>query len=121
MLEREFRAFQPESIDYGVMEKADNIYVLTGAFGWDDGGSWPAVSRIKKTNEYGNVVEGNVVTVDTKNTIIQGEGRLIAAVGLRNLIVVDTKDALVICSEDSAGEIRKVLENLRICNRTEYL
>ena len=121
VLEREFRAFQPESIDYGVMEKADNIYVLTGAFGWDDVGSWPAVSRIKKTNEYGNVVEGNVVTVDTKNTIIQGEGRLIAAVGLRNLIVVDTEDALLICSEDSAGEIRKVLENLRICNRTEYL
>lgn len=120
-LEREFRAFQPESIDYGVMEKADNIYVLTGAFGWDDVGSWPAVSRIKKTNEYGNVVEGNVVTVDTKNTIIQGEGRLIAAVGLRNLIVVDTEDALLICDGDSAGEIRKVLENLRICNRTEYL
>ena len=59
--------------------------------------------------------------MDTKHTIIQGEGRLIAAVGLRNLIVVDTEDALLICSEDSAGEIRKVLENLRICNRTEYL
>ncbi len=121
VLEREFRAFRPESIDYGVMEKADNLYVLTGAFGWDDVGSWPAVSRIKKTNEYGNVVEGNVVTVDTRNTIIQGERKLIAAVGLRNLIVVDTEDALLICSGDSAGEIRKVLENLRICNRTEYL
>lgn len=121
VLEREFRSFQPESIDYGVMEKAGNIYVLTGAFGWDDVGSWLAVGRIKKTNEFGNVVEGNVVTVDTRNSIIQGESRLIAAVGLRNIIVVDTEDALLICDGDSAGEIRKVLENLKICNRTEYL
>ncbi len=121
VLEREFRSFHPESIDYGVMEKAGNIYVLTGAFGWDDVGSWPAVGRIKKTNEYGNVIEGNVVTVDTRNTIIQGEKKLIAAVGLRNIIIVDTEDALLVCDGDSAGEIRKVLENLKICNRTEYL
>lgn len=121
ILEKEFQAFSSESIDYGVMEKADNIYILTGAFGWDDVGSWLAVGRIKKSNEFGNVVDGNAVTVETKNTIIQGSGKLIAAVGLENMVVVDTDDAILICDQDHAGDIKKVLENLRICNRTEYL
>lgn len=121
VLEREFKAFRSESIDYGVMEKAKNIYILSGAFGWDDVGSWLSVGRTKRTNEFGNVVDGNIVTVDTKNTIIQGGDRLIAAVGLESLIVVDTEDALLICEQGHAGDIKKVLENLRICNRTEYL
>ena len=120
-LEREFRAFKSVSIDYGVMEKAENIYCVAGNFGWDDVGSWLAVGRIRKTNEFGNVVTGNVVTIDTKNSIIQGEDKLIAAVGLRDLVVVDTQDAILICEKDSAGDIKKVLENLRICNKYQYL
>ena len=121
VLEREFVAFPSESIDYGVMEKAKNIYIHTGAFGWDDVGSWLAVERIKKSNEFGNVVDGNVVTVDTENCIIQGEEKLIATVGLADMIIVDTQDALLICEKSRAGEIKRVLENLRICNKTEYL
>lgn len=121
VLEKEFYAFQSESIDYGIMEKADNIYILTGAFGWDDVGSWLAVGRIKTSNEFGNVINGNVVTVNTKNSIIQGGEKLIAMVGVQDMIVVDTEDALLICDKDSAGDIKKVLENLRICNQTKYL
>lgn len=121
VLEKEFSAFQSESIDYGIMEKAKNIYILSGSFGWDDVGSWLAVGRIKKTNEFGNVIDGNAVTVDTKNCIIQGGKKLIATVGIEDIIVVDTEDALLICEKDSAGNIKKVLENLKICNRTEYL
>lgn len=121
VLENAFQAFKAESIDYGVMEKAKNIYILSGAFGWDDVGSWLAVSRIKRSNELGNVVDGNVITVDTKNTTIQGSGKLIAAVGLDNMIVVDSEDALLICEKDHAGDIKKVIEDLKSCNRTEYL
>ena len=120
-LEREFHAFMSESIDYGIMEKARNIYILSGSFGWDDVGSWLAVSRIKKTNEFGNVITGNAVTVNTKNSIIEGTGKLIATVGLSDIIIVDTPDALLVCDKESAGDIKKVLENLKICNRTEYL
>lgn len=121
VLEKEFSAFQSVSIDYGVMEKAENIYILSGSFGWDDVGSWLAVGRIRKSNEFGNVISGNAVTVDTRECIIQGDEKLIATVGLENVIVVDTKDALLICHKDHAGDIKKVLENLKICNRTEYL
>lgn len=121
VLEHEFQEFRSESIDYGIMEKAKNIYTLTGSFSWDDVGSWLAVGRLMKSNEFGNVIRGNVVTVDTENTIIQGSGKLIAAVGLKNMVVVDTDDALLICEKDHVGDIKKVLENLRMCDRTEYL
>lgn len=121
VLEREFEAFCSESIDYGIMEKAQHIYTLAGSFGWDDVGSWLAVERIRQSNEFGNVITGNAITVDTKNTVVEGGKKLIATVGVENLIVVDTEDALLICEKDSAGNIKKVLENLKICNRTEYL
>ena len=121
VLEREFQAFRSESIDYGIMEKADGIYILAGSFGWDDVGSWLAIERLQERNEFGNVVKGTVVTVDTKNTIIQGSNRLIAAVGLEDLVIIDTDDALLVCAKNSTGDIKKVIENLKICNRTEYL
>lgn len=121
VLEREFKKFLPESIDYGIMEKAQNIYILPGSFGWDDVGSWLAVERIRKSNELGNVVSGNIITIDTKNCIIEGTRKLIAAVGMENIIVVDTDDATLICNKNSTGDIKKILENLKICNRNEYI
>lgn len=121
VLEKEFSAFDAESVDYGIMEKAKNIFILAGTFGWDDVGSWLAVGRIKAGDELGNVIDGNVVMVETKNTIIQGTQKLIAAVGLEDLVVVDTEDALLICDKNSTGDIKKVLERLREKNQTKYL
>ena len=121
VLENVFSKFEAESIDYGIMEKADHIYILPGTFGWDDVGSWLAVGRIKKSNEDGNIVEGNIITVDSKNCIIQGGKKLIATVGVEDLIVVDTEDATLICDKNSVGNIKKILENLKICNRDEYI
>ena len=121
VLEKEFTAFRSESVDYGIMEKAENIYTIPGTFGWDDVGSWLAVDRIRKSNEMGNVVSGNIITVNSKNCIIEGSKKLIAAVGLEDLIIVDTEDATLICEKQSAGDIKKVLENLKICNRDEYI
>lgn len=121
VLEKEFTAFRSESVDYGIMEKAEDIYTIPGTFGWDDVGSWLAVDRIRKSNEMGNVVSGNIITVNSKNCIIEGSKKLIAAVGLEDLIIVDTEDATLICEKQSAGDIKKVLENLKICNRDEYI
>lgn len=121
VLAKEFQAFISQSIDYGIMEKADHIYTIPGAFGWDDVGSWLAVERIKKSDEFGNFIKGNIITVDTQNCIIQGDTKLIAAVGLENMVVVDTDDVTLICTKDNTGSIKKVLENLRILNREEYL
>ena len=121
ILQKCFAAFKPESIDYGIMEKAKNIYTLPGNFGWDDTGNWLALERISKTNESGNTVKGDVITVGTKNSIIVGGKKLIAAVGLENLVIVDTDDAILICAKDTAQDVKKVVENLKICNRIELV
>ena len=121
VLAQEFDAFPSESVDYGVMEKAENICTISGSFGWDDVGSWPAVARLKKSDEFGNVLSGRTAAVNSKNCIIQGRERLIAAVGLDNVIIVDTEDALLVCSRENAEDIKKVLENLRLSGHSEYL
>ena len=104
-----------------IMEKASDIYTLAGNFGWDDVGSWLAVGRIKENDSEGNVVNGNVVTVNTQNCVIEGADKLIATVGLRDMIVVDTKDATLISTKENAGEIKKVLAKLREEGKNQYL
>lgn len=121
VLNKEFMNLEAESVDYAIMEKADNIYIIPGNFGWDDIGSWLAVGRIKKTDDDNNVVNGSVVTVNTKNCVIEGADKLIATVGLRDMVVVDTKDATLISTKENAGEIKKVLAKLRETGKNQYL
>jgi len=121
VLNEAFGKMQSISIDYGVMERTQDIYILPASFGWDDVGSWLAVGRINPSDDHDNVIFGDVITVDTERCIVQGGQKLIAMVGLEDIIVVDTKDSLLLCSKDSAGNIKKVLETLRAQNRTEFL
>lgn len=121
VLRKEFLAFKSESIDYGIMEKCRNIYTIPGNFGWDDVGSWLALERTYQTNEDGNIVDGNAITIDVKNSIIQAKDKLVATVGVENIIVVDTEDAILICNKNSVQEVKKVIENLKVCNRNQYL
>lgn len=121
VLEKEFPNLESQSVDYGIMEKAENIYILPGSFGWDDVGSWLAVGRIKKNDENGNVVNGNVITVNTKDCVIEGADKLIATVGLRDIVIVDTKDATLVTTKENAGEIKQVLAKLRENGKNEYL
>lgn len=110
-----------ESVDFGIMEKAEEIYTIPGSFGWDDVGNWLAVERINSTNDLGNYVEGDVITIGTKHCTICGGKRLIAAVGVENTIVVDTDDAILICDKNHTQDVKKVIENLKICNRAALL
>ena len=109
------------SIDYGVMEKAKNVYVLPSSFGWDDVGSWLSVERINPGNDMGNVIKGDIVSVNSARCIVQGGVKMIAMVGMEDTIVVDTPDALLVCAKDSAADIKKVLEVLKAVNREELL
>ena len=119
--QKEFPDLESQSVDYGIMENASDIYTLAGNFGWDDVGSWLAVGRIKENDSEGNVVNGNVVTVNTQNCVIEGADKRIATVGLRDMIVVDTKDATLISTKENAGEIKKVLAKLREEGKNQYL
>ncbi len=116
-----YKGLTSVSIDFGIMEHADRIFTIPGNFGWDDVGSWTAMERINQTNEYGNVVTGDVITVNTSDSIVIGGKKLISVVGMSDVIIVDTDDATLICSKDSAQDIKKVIENLKTCNRSNLL
>ncbi|MCI6019975.1 MAG: NTP transferase domain-containing protein [Clostridiales bacterium] len=116
-----FPTLESISIDYGIMEKASNIYVIPGNFGWDDVGSWLAIERIKGYDESNNTISGNVIAIDTNNCIIEAKEKLIATVGVENLVIVDTDDALLVSGKDFTGNIRKVLETLREQKAEKYL
>lgn len=121
VLRREFEALPAISIDYGIMEKAERVAVVPAAFSWDDVGSWAALARIRETDAFGNVVEGPFVGLDNHGVIVRGGRRLIAAVGLRELVVVDTDDAILICPKDRVQEVRGIVESLWASERFEYL
>ncbi|MEG6567639.1 mannose-1-phosphate guanylyltransferase [Thermoanaerobacterium saccharolyticum] len=120
ILYEEYSKLESISIDYGIMEKAKNVYVVPGDFGWDDVGSWTSIERLYEKDENGNVIKGNVVSVDTKKCIITGSDKLIATLGIEDVIIVDTEDALLICSKDKAQNVKEVLKELRE-RKAEYL
>ena len=103
------------SIDFGLMEKAQNVLVIPADIGWSDVGDWSAISSLLPRDESGNAVRAQHLGIDTENCVIYAEdpGRLVATLGLRDLVVVETKEALLILRRDRTQEVRKILERLR--------
>ncbi|MEG1924503.1 MAG: mannose-1-phosphate guanylyltransferase [Ruthenibacterium sp.] len=116
-----FSACPSVSIDYGIMEKAENIYTIPGTFAWDDVGSWLSLERINLVDGKGNFIKGNVVEIGTENSVFMSEHRLIAAVGVQNLIVVETDDVTLVCDKDNTQDVKKIVEKLRAQGATQYL
>jgi mannose-1-phosphate guanylyltransferase/mannose-6-phosphate isomerase len=122
-----FLRLQPEafarapqkSIDYAVMEKTDRAAVVVGQFRWSDIGSWDALFDITPRDADGNVVEGPVVTIDTKDCIIHAGDRLTAVVGVKDLIVVSTSDAVMVVPRSRAQEVRELVAKLKAGQRPE--
>lgn len=97
------------SIDYGIMERADNVYMLEGEFGWNDIGSFDAFSALYAKDADGNVLRADTALLDCKDNIIIGGQKLIACVGLQNFIVVDTKDAILVCDKERAQDVKEIV------------
>lgn len=113
-LERTSFAQQPNiSIDYALMEKAPAVALLPCDIGWSDIGSWNALSDLAPQDENGNGCIGEVLLVDSRNTFVQGEHHLVAAVGVDDLIIVDTPDATLVAHKDSAQQVREVVTRLK--------
>lgn len=121
VIKTEFAKMPDQSIDYGIMEKVSNIYMIPCVFGWDDVGSWTALERINDLDEDGNVIKGNILNLDTKRCIIESNGKLIATLGIEDLIIVDTEDVTLICTKDKAQEVKLLLRELRNQKREQYL
>ena len=101
------------SIDVAVMEKTNKGIVLPLQAGWSDIGSWNSIWQISKKDNNGNTIDGSVIAKDTVNCYLRGENRLIAAIGLKNLIIVDTKDAILISEQSKSQEVKDVVNKLK--------
>jgi mannose-1-phosphate guanylyltransferase/mannose-6-phosphate isomerase len=116
-----FKRIESISIDYAVMEKTDRAAVIPADIGWSDVGSWTALDDVSERNESGNVINGNVIDVGSRDSIIYAEKRLVATIGLKDMVVVDTPDATLVCSKERAQDVKKVVDELKNRKAEEHL
>jgi len=109
------------SIDYGILERSDDVVVIPGNFGWSDVGSWDSLGMIYDMDDAGNIIKGEQINIGTKNCICYSDNRLIATVGIENIIVVETEDAVLVCRKDQAQKVKEVVEQLKIKGLERYL
>ena len=117
-----WRSLPSISIDYGILEKVRRLAAVPSKrMGWSDLGSWQALSDVLKRDTDGNILKGDIINLGSKNTFILGKSRLIAAVGLNNIVAVDTPDALLICRKDLSQDVRALAAVLQKKKRREYM
>jgi len=114
-----FLACEDESIDYAVMENTDSAVVVPLDAGWSDVGSYSALWDITEKDENNNVIKGDAITVNSKNCYLHSDSRLISTIGVNNLVIVDTKDAILVANKDDVQDIKKVVKTLKENNRAE--
>jgi mannose-1-phosphate guanylyltransferase len=124
VLRAEWDVVRRVSIDYGIMEHAKNVAVIPAELGWSDIGSWASLLDVLEGDAEGNVFQTATVALDTERTLIRSEsagGKLVAAIGLRDMIVVDTPDVLLVCHRSKAEQVRDIVKRLEAEDAQEYL
>ncbi|MGD2294202.1 MAG: mannose-1-phosphate guanylyltransferase [Candidatus Aminicenantes bacterium] len=120
-LARIFEDIPSISIDYALMEKAEGVRMCEGNFGWSDVGSWTALHEIWGDDEQGNACRGENILLDTHNCQVYNPGRLTAMIGIKDIIVVNSKNALLICHKDQDQRVKQVVERLEKKDKKEFL
>ncbi|MFN2143510.1 MAG: mannose-1-phosphate guanylyltransferase [Candidatus Promineifilaceae bacterium] len=120
-LDRVWPAVEKETIDYGVMEGADRVAVIPVDIGWHDVGSWASLLEVLPADEEGNTVVGNHVGIDSSDLLVVGGDRLIATIGVEGLVIVDTEDALLICTKEREQDVKAMVELLEANGRDNLL
>jgi mannose-1-phosphate guanylyltransferase len=110
-----------QTIDYGIMEHAQDVTVIPVEIGWTDVGSWSSLFELLPRDAVGNIFQGPSVAIDTENTLVVGGKRLIAMIGLRDMVIVDTEDALLICPKDREQDVRAIVQQLKQSGRNEWI
>jgi len=108
-----------DSIDYAVMEKTDAAVVIPLNAGWNDVGSWSALWDVTAKDSSGNAIKGDVLTVDTSNSFIHSSNKLVAVIGVENLVVVETDDAVMIAAKDRVQDVKGIVDQLKAAKRSE--
>jgi mannose-1-phosphate guanylyltransferase/mannose-6-phosphate isomerase len=116
-----FAACPADSIDYAVMEKTSHAAVIPLAAGWNDVGSWAALWEVGAVEGDGNVCHGDVIEVDCANSYLYGGSRLVAGIGLQDMVVVETSDAVLVAAKERVQDVKRVVERLKEQQREEYL
>jgi mannose-1-phosphate guanylyltransferase / mannose-6-phosphate isomerase len=109
-----------DSIDYAIMQKTHKAAVVSADIGWSDVGSWDALWQLSGQDSQGNVAQGDVIAVSTTNSYLRAESKLLAVVGMDNVIVVETKDAVLVMNKANAQEVKAVVEQLKSSGRSEH-
>lgn len=112
----DFIKFPDISIDYAVMEKSSKLALIPIDCGWNDMGSWEAIYDTAKKDEKNNFFSGNVMDIESENTLVYGTSKLVATIGLKNTVVVETEDAILICDKNKTQEVKKVFDILKSSN-----
>jgi mannose-1-phosphate guanylyltransferase len=120
-IERVWRNLETVSVDAGVMERAQDVVVIPADVGWSDVGCWTSVADLQPPDERGNVLQGEHIVLDSDNTFIRSAHRLVAAVGLRDMVIVETKDAVLVCPKHRVQDVKKIVEQLKLEGKEEYL
>ena len=118
--EKHFIDCPSDSIDYAVMEKTDLAVIVPVNIGWSDVGSWSALSDVNAKDEQGNVIRGDVFTLEVQRSLVRAESRFVAAIGVKDLIVVETQDAVLVAHKSFTQEVKKVVDYLKANRRTEH-
>jgi mannose-1-phosphate guanylyltransferase len=121
VLDRTWSKVKKQTIDYGVMEGASDVVVIPSEIGWSDVGSWTSLANILEGDEKGNAFLGNNICIDTSRSLIFGGKRLIATIGLEDMIIVDTDDALLVCPKMFDQRVREIVNKLEEGKLKEYL
>jgi mannose-1-phosphate guanylyltransferase len=121
VMQRMWPAMRSVSIDVGIMERADDVVVIPAKIGWSDVGCWSSVACLLPADGDGNVAEGEHVALDCQGTYIHSSHRLVAALGLRDMVIIETEDAVLVCPKDRAQEVKQIVEKLRKEGREQYL
>ena len=113
IIKGEYEKLDKISIDYGVMERAENVSVVEGLFDWNDVGSWLALEKVYEKDDDGNIVVGDYIGIDTKDCILIGGKSPITTIGVSDLIIVNTGDVVLVCKKTEAQKVKKLLENIK--------
>jgi mannose-1-phosphate guanylyltransferase/mannose-6-phosphate isomerase len=119
--EAAFAASPSDSIDYAVMEHTRDGVVVSADIGWSDVGSWSALADVQERDANGNALRGDVYLDNTSNTLVRAESRIVAVVGVQDLVVVETRDAVLVAHKDQVQRVKNVVEHLKGQERTEHL
>ncbi|MBF0276263.1 MAG: mannose-1-phosphate guanylyltransferase/mannose-6-phosphate isomerase [SAR324 cluster bacterium] len=111
---------QADSIDYAILEKSDRVSVLPLDIAWSDLGSWESIHQVSKKDDENNAIQGNVVLHDTRNCLIFTTKKLVTSIGIENLIIVETDDALLVCDLSRSQDVKKLVDTLKEEDRYEY-